>query len=75
MPAWRSGDRAILRDYMALTGQDPDLGVLARYSIDWALVRRGTSLEEALARQGNWNRVYDDQKAVIYRLKVMTQAF
>jgi hypothetical protein len=75
MPAWRSGERAILRDYMALTGQDPDLGILGRYSIDWALVRRGTSLEEALARQGNWNRIYDDQKAVIYRLKATTPAF
>ena len=75
MPAWRSGERAILRDYMALTGTDPDLRILTKYSVDWALVRRQTPLEEGLARDAAWHRVYDDHKAAIYRLKATMQAF
>jgi hypothetical protein len=75
MPAWRSGGRAILRDYMTLTGEDPDLSILAKYSVDWALVKKGTPLEEGLARQAVWNRVYDDRKTAIYRLKATMSAF
>jgi len=75
MPAWRSGERAILRDYMALTGPDPDLRILTKYSVDWALVRRQTPLEEGLAGDVAWRRVYDDHKAAIYRLKATMQAF
>ncbi len=75
MPAWRSGERAILRDYMALTGPDPDLRILTKYSVDWALVRRQTPLEEGLAGDAAWRRVYDDHKAAIYRLKATMQAF
>lgn len=75
MPAWRSGERAILRDYMTLTGPDPDLRILTKYSVDWALVRRQTPLEEGLAGDAAWRRVYDDHKAAIYRLKATMQAF
>ena len=75
MPAWRSGERAILRDYMALTGGDPDLSILTKYSVDWALVKRRTPLEEGLARDGAWSRMYADDKAAIYRLKPTTPAF
>jgi hypothetical protein len=75
MPAWRSEQRAILRDYMALTGADPDLSILRKYSIDWALVKRRTPLEEGLARDGAWSRMYADDKAAIYRLKPMMPAF
>jgi hypothetical protein len=75
MPAWRRGDRALLHDYMALIGQDPDLGILRKYSADWALVRRQTPLEEGLAHDDSWQQVYGDHKAAIYRLKATMQAF
>ena len=75
MPAWQRGQRDILRDYLALTGETPDMSVLAKYSVDWALVKRQTPLEEGLARSAAWSRVYDDEKAVIYRLKAMRPAF
>jgi hypothetical protein len=75
MPAWRNGARAILRDYMALNGTDPDLSILTKYSVDWALVRRQTPLEAGLAQTASWQRVYADHKAAIYRLKTTTQAF
>jgi hypothetical protein len=75
MPAWRSGERAIMPDYMTLMREDPDLRVLAKYSVDWALVRKGSPLEARLGRQEGWNRVYGDHKAVIYRLKATTPAF
>ena len=75
MPAWRSGERVILRDYMALTGADPDLSILTKYSVDWALVRKHTPLEEGLAGHAAWSRIYDDQKAAIYRMKATMRAF
>jgi hypothetical protein len=75
MPAWQRGQRDILKDYLALTGKTPDMSVLAKYSVDWALVKRQTPLEEGLARSAAWSRVYDDQKAAIYRLNTTTPAF
>jgi hypothetical protein len=75
MPAWRSGARAILRDYIALTGENPDFAILTKYSVDWALLKKGTPLEESLARHDAWNRVYEDEKAAIYRLKATMPAF
>lgn len=75
MPAWQSGDRDILRDYLALNGAEPDLRVLIKYSVDWALVRRRTSLENVLAGNAAWSRVYADDKAAIYRLNAMRRAF
>ena len=75
MPAWRTGERAIFPDYMTLTREDPDLRILAKYSVDWALVKKGTPLEETLAQQALWERIYNDGKAAIYRLKATTPAF
>lgn len=75
MPAWQRGQRDIFRDYLALTGDTPDMSVLAKYSVDWALVKRQTPLQEGLARSAAWSRVYDDEKAVIYRLNTTTPAF
>ncbi len=67
MPAWRMGDRRIFYDYIALTNWDPPaLGVLRKYSVDWAIVGRGTPLEGALGSQHEWQRVYEDTKVVIY---------
>jgi hypothetical protein len=68
MPAWRCGARRIFPDYMALTGADPDLTVLTKYSIDWAMVRKQTPLDGALAEGHGWTRLYGDEKVAIYRL-------
>jgi hypothetical protein len=65
----------MLRDYLALNGAEPDLSVLTKYSVDWALVKRHTSLEEVLARDADWDRIYDDEKSVIYRMKPTMRAF
>ena len=75
MPAWQSGERAILRDYLALTAPDPDFSILTKYSVDCALVKKQTPLEEGLATHSEWTRVYDDGKAAIYRLNATTRAF
>jgi hypothetical protein len=67
MPAWRVGDRWIFYDYIALTAWDPpELGVLSKYHVDWALVGAGTPLGRALASQGTWQDVYRDAKVTIY---------
>ncbi len=67
MPAWRIGDRWIFYDYVALTNWDPPaLGVLDKYGVDWALVRRGSPLDQALRREAGWRTVYEDAKVVIY---------
>jgi len=68
MPAWRRAERHIFPDYMALTGAEPDLTILKKYSIDWAMVRRQTQLDGALARGLGWTRLYGDEKVAIYRL-------
>jgi len=67
MPAWRSGDRRIFQDYVALSLTDPPgLSVLGAYSVDWAMVRRTSLLDEALAREQTWTREYEDGKVSIY---------
>ncbi len=67
MPAFRSGDRWILKDYVALTSWDPPaLGVLNKYGVDWAIVGRGTLLQQALGSRRDWRAVYDDAKVTIY---------
>lgn len=67
MPAWRIGDRRIFQDYVALSLTDPpNLSVLSAYSVDWAIVRRGSLLDEALAREQVWRREYEDGKVSIY---------
>ena len=75
MPAWHRGPRDIFKDYLALTGEAPDMSVLEKYSVDWAMVKRQTPLEEGLARSAGWSRVYEDEKAAIYRLKTTMPAF
>jgi hypothetical protein len=67
MPAWRIGDRRIFEDYLALTNWDPPaLGVLDKYLVDWALVKRGSPLERALGGAHGWRSVYGDEKVRIY---------
>jgi hypothetical protein len=67
MPAWHSGDRWIFQDYVAVSLTDPPrLSVLSIYSVDWAMVRRRSLLDEALAREQTWKREYDDGKVAIY---------
>jgi hypothetical protein len=67
MPAWRNGARQIFQDYVALSLTDPPrLSVLSTYSVDWAMVRRKSLLDEALAREQTWKREYEDGKVAIY---------
>jgi hypothetical protein len=67
MPAWRVGDRRIFEDYLALTNWDPPaLGVLDKYLVAWALVRRESPLEQALGHARGWRSVYEDTKVRIY---------
>ena len=67
MPAWRIGDRRIFEDYLALTNWDPPaLGVLDKYLVDWALVKRDTPLERALGAARGWQMIYEDAKVMIY---------
>jgi len=67
MPAWRIDDRRIFEDYLALTNWDPPaLGVLDKYLVDWALVKRDSPLEQALGAAGGWRTVYADTKVMIY---------
>ncbi|TAJ09094.1 MAG: hypothetical protein EPO61_06990 [Nitrospirae bacterium] len=67
MPAFRIGDRWIFKDYMVLTNNNPpDLAVLEKYHVDWAIVSVGTPLSQALAKQPDWREVYLDAKVAIY---------
>lgn len=67
MPAWRVGDRWIFYDYVALTAWDPpELGVLSKYAVDWAIVETGSPLAKALETAGGWEARYRDRKVVLY---------
>jgi len=67
MPAWRIGDRWIFYDYVALTTWDPpELRVLDKYGVDWAIVGHNSPLDDALAQEPDWREVYGDPKATIY---------
>lgn len=68
MPAWRIGDRRIFQDYVNLNRADsPDLSVLDRYGVDWALVPRGSALALTLESHPGWKSLYVDAKVVIVR--------
>jgi hypothetical protein len=68
MPAWRIKDRRIFQDYVALNRDDsPQLTVLDRYGVDWALIQRGSALAAALEAHQGWTTVYADTKVVIVR--------
>jgi len=69
MPTWQLGDNQIFRDYVALTSIDPpDLTLLKKYSVDWVMVQKRTLLDQGLAREPAWTRLYEDRKVSIYRL-------
>jgi hypothetical protein len=68
MPAWRIKDRRIFQDYMALNREDsPQLDLLDRYGVDWALTQRDGALAAALKSHPAWKSVYADAKVVIVR--------
>ena len=67
MPAWRVGDRWIFYDYVALTAWvPPELRVLDKYDVDWALIGTGSPLALALSAHEGWTVRYADDKATIY---------
>lgn len=67
MPAWKTGNRWIFYDYLALTNRDPpELGVLDKYNVDWAIVGRESLLSQTLKNQSTWRVVYEDAKASIH---------
>jgi hypothetical protein len=66
MPAWRIADRWIFKDYVAVREADPpQMAVLEKYSINWALLRRDTVLADALGSLSGWRKEYEDTKVVI----------
>lgn len=67
MPAWRIGDRWIFRDYMDLREADaPNVRLMEKYAVDWALVRRESPLARTLASLSVWRKEYEDRKVVIF---------
>jgi hypothetical protein len=69
MPAWRKKERRIFQDYVVLAGADPpDLTILKKYFVDWAIVRKNSPLERRLAEEAAWTRVYEDGKVSLYML-------
>jgi hypothetical protein len=68
MPAWRIGDRWIFYDYVAVTAWEPvELGVLAKYDVDWAIVETDSALAGALEATGLWDALYRDAKVIVFR--------
>ena len=71
MPAWQVGDRRIFQDYVDLNRENqPELAVLDRYRVDWALIPRRSALALALEAHSAWKIIYTDAKVVILRRQV-----
>ena len=67
MPAWKLENRWIFYDYVALTAWDPpELSVLDKYGVDWAIVWRHSRLADILRSLKEWQTVYADTKVMIY---------
>ncbi len=67
MPAWRLGDRWIFRDYLDVRVADPpQVEILEKYSIDWALIQRESALARTVSGLPAWRKEYEDHKVVIY---------
>ena len=67
MPAWRLGDRQIFPDYIKILESDPpQMDLLEKYGIDWALVKRESPLARRLGEVPTWRKEYEDTKVVIY---------
>ncbi|HUK07334.1 MAG TPA: hypothetical protein VLX09_05650 [Stellaceae bacterium] len=60
---------AFLRDYAAALAASGDAlpRILDRYHITWALLEPSTPAAAALARMPDWQRLYGDDIAVVYR--------
>lgn len=68
MPAWRIKDRWIFHDYVALNREEsPQVNLLDRYGVDWAMIPRGSALAVTLETDSAWKSVYADAKVVIVR--------
>jgi hypothetical protein len=75
MPAWRIGDRWIFYDYLALSHRDsPELGVLGKYNVDWAMIDRRHPLVPLLAANPQWRLVYEDEKTAVYAKRSHTES-
>lgn len=67
MPAWRKDNRRMFQDYVALNQLNPpELSVLDKYSVDWAIVKNQSLLAQTLKESSLWRALYEDRKVTIY---------
>lgn len=69
MPFWKIDDRFAFYDgEYAMAAQPDSIEMLqTRYGVDWVIIRKERPLAWALGGQNDWQRVYSDDFAVIYR--------
>ncbi len=71
MSCWRIGNRFVFRDSMSImfAGAGALQGMQDRYGVDWVLTHSNLPLAQALSNQPDWQLIYSDPIAVIYRKK------
>lgn len=67
MAHWRKEDKHILKDYMEVTELNPNWQeILKRYNVKWTLIKKESSLSQALKLSQDWQEIYQDDLAIIY---------
>ncbi len=71
MSYWQLNDRFVFRDAMSIkfAATGAIRGMQDRYDVDWVLTTANMPLAQSLSNQPDWQLIYSDPIAVIYRKK------
>jgi hypothetical protein len=59
--------KGVLRDYLGIAGLSNSQEILNRYQVAYVLYPPDTALSYFLSKSSQWERIYSDEQAVIYR--------
>src|SRR5437764_13117050 len=59
--------KGVLNDYLNVAKLSEAQEILDRYGVTYVLFFRGTALPYFLSKSSQWERIYSDEQAVIYR--------
>ncbi len=70
MAQWKTKDRHILKDYQSISALENNWQELVeQYKIEIIFVKKESYLGRALKFNGDWQKIYEDDLAVIYNIK------
>jgi len=64
-------EKHILKDYMEVTELNPNWQeIFKKYNVKWILIKKESSLSQALELSPDWQEIYQDDLAIIYGTKI-----